>query len=95
MSQVIVTNDRLKERRERSAQQERKIARDEMFQRWKRNDITKRGPMMRVWGIVFLPPLAVWYVLAALIGVASWLARGIFKALGQMVGGSKNLITGK
>lgn len=95
MSQVIVTNDKLNQKRKLSADQEHKIDRDGMFTRWRRNDITGRDPLTNLIGFAVLPIWALWTALTALIFAVIWVLEQVFKVLGKIFGGKKSLITGK
>ena len=95
MSQVIVTNDEFKSLREKSAQQEHRISREDEFGRWRRNDITGHDPKLTVIGLALLPVVGLWALLGSVMTAMLRLAAALFRVLGQMAGGSKNLITGR
>lgn len=91
MSQVIVTEDRLKEKRQRSAAQEHRIATEEAFARFRRSDVTRLDPMARLLGFILMPLLGI----GALIiwGVLEVVTQIGFRLLGRLFGGSRSLIT--
>jgi hypothetical protein len=92
LSQVIVTNDQLKPQRDLTRWQERDIDRDGQFKRWKRSDIVSRGdPVKILIGLAVLPVLALWGILAGIMAVAVAIVNFVFKGLGAVVGGKKNL----
>ncbi len=96
MSQVIVTDDLLKQKRESTRAQEAKISREEMFTRWRKSNIVgKKDPVKFVITLALLPVLALWALLTGFIYVVIAICEGIFKVLGKLVGGTKSLITGK
>ena len=82
MSQVIVTNDKWKNRRKKSADQEHAIQKEDIYKTWRRNDISKGGdPIAKVLGILSLPIVAAWAGLlaigAGMLTVATWICRGV------------------
>lgn len=95
LSQVVVTNDTLKRKRERSREQEHQIDRESGFSRWRRNDITGKDPFASMVGFAVTPILALWGLLCGAIAVTVTVLRYLFRLLGQVVGGRKSLITGK
>ncbi len=84
MSQVILVNDNLKDKRLRSRQQEQKIDRTSQFNHWRKNDITKPNPLLRLAGLVFVPVVAFWSLLWALIGMSLGAVLVVFKFIGKM-----------
>ena len=94
LSQVIVTNDALSQKREKSREQERRISREDSFQHWRRSDITGHDGFKAMVGYGVVPILALWGLLAGLGAVVLDILNVIFKVLGRMVGGSKSLILG-
>lgn len=95
MSQVIVTNDVLKTKRDATAVQEHKISREDMFRRWRRNDITGKDPIAAGVGLAVTPILGLWAFLTGIMVVMLTIIRFVFKGLGAVIGGTKNLITGR
>jgi len=93
LSQVIVTEDRLREKRQRSAVQERHIAKDEAFARFRRSDVTRPDPMAKLLGCILMPLLGI----GALIiwGVLEVVGQLGFRLLGRLLGGNRSLITGE
>jgi len=94
LSQVIVTNDALKQRRAKSREQEHQISRDESFEHWRRSDITGHDRFKAMVGYAVVPVLVLWGVLAGLGAIVLDILNVIFKVLGRIVGGSKSLILG-
>ena len=95
MSQVIVTKDVLNKEREASRSQEAKISREEMFTRWRRNDITGKDPIAAAVGLGLTPIVAIWMALTVAIYLALTVLKYVFAGLGKVVGGTRSLITGK
>lgn len=95
MSQVIVTNDQLKPKREKSRAQEQRIDRESQFGRWRRSDITGPDPVAKLIGVAAMPILALWGLLVGLMGVIVAAVNFLFKGLGKLVGGKRDLITGE
>lgn len=93
MSQVIVTNDKLSERRRNSRDQELRINKEDRFAVWRRSDVTKPDAFQRALGFAVLPILGLWAGLCALIAAVAFLVRSIFKILGSLLGGARSLIT--
>jgi len=95
LSQVIVTNDELKSKREKSRDQERRIERESGFAKWRRNDITGRDPRLTVIGLALLPVVGLWTLLGVVMVAMLELSTALFRVLGRFAGGTKSLITGK
>ena len=95
MSQVIVTNDELKSRREKSRDQERQIERESGFAKWRRSDITGRDPKLAVISMALMPVFGLWTLLGVVMVAMLELSKSLFRVLGQLAGGTKSLITGK
>ena len=95
MSQVIVTDDKLNKKRKASGDQEHKIDREGMYNKWRRNDITGRDPLTMLIGLAVSPIWALWTALTALIFAVLYVLEQIFKGLGKIFGGKKSLITGQ
>ena len=91
MSQVIVTEDRLKEKRQKSAAQEQRIGRDDL-DRFRRSDVTKQDPAATVLGLVLMPLFGVWTLVSWVI--LEVVTQVLFKPLGKLFGGKRSLITG-
>ena len=94
MSQVIVTNDPLKARREKTREQERRIDRESQFTRWRRSDITGPDPVAKLIGLAVLPILGLWGILCAVMTLALTVVNYVFKGLGRVIGGTRDLIRG-
>jgi hypothetical protein len=95
LSQVVVTNDALKVEREKSRAQEKRISTDSVQSRWRRNTLKKKDPITVLIGLAVTPVVAIWAVLAACMVVPLKILEAVFKALGQMIGGDRSLITDK
>jgi hypothetical protein len=93
VSQVVVTEDKLSSRRQESRIQEHRITQDPRLAKWRMNDISGKDPVAMVLGIAFLPILAAWSGLLAVMMLMLTFLRYLFKGLGMMIGGSKSLIT--
>lgn len=91
MSQVIVTNDTLKQKREKSAEQEHRIDREGQFQHWKRSDITGKDLPKIAIGFAVLPIAALWAFLTGLIALMLTICEYGFKVLGSVFGGKKRI----
>lgn len=94
MSQVIVTKDNLSSKREKSASQEHRITTDDGIRKWRRNDITGSDPVARLLGLAALPILGLWGLLCGVMAFIVTVVNYVFKGLGRLIGGRKNLITG-
>ena len=95
MSQVVITEDHLKRRRELTRAQERLISREDHPQRWRRSDVTGKDAVARLVGYGVLPVLGLWVLLTTVLLLMLTIVKYVFKLLGQVVGGSKSLILGK
>ena len=94
MSQVIVTQDKLLDKRQRSREQEKNIETDEQFAKWRRTDVTGPDIFRKSVGLAVMPILGLWAILGGIMAAALGLLRAVFKAFGQVLGGKRNLITG-
>jgi hypothetical protein len=91
MSQVVVTDDKLKSRRDQSAKKELQIDREGQFAKWRMSDITKFDPIAAAIGIALLPVFFSWYLIGLLIKVAVYVGAGCSKLIGLLIGTSKNI----
>ena len=91
MSQVIVTEDVLQDKRDASRIQEEKITQDSRIRKWSKSDISGKDPIAMLVGIAFLPVLAAWTCILALMMFMMTCLRYLFKGLGMIVGGGKSL----
>lgn len=89
MSQVIVTVDRYKAKREASRAQEMKITQDVRLAKWKKSDISGKDPVAMLAGIAFLPILGMWMGLMAVMMLMLSFLRYLFKGLGMVIGRRK------
>lgn len=84
MSQVVVENDNLRDRRQASREQERQIAKNAYLTKWQRNDVTKTKPIEKLIGLAVLPILALWSLIAGLGGFVLWVLTSLFNFLGKL-----------
>lgn len=89
MSQVIVTHDKLKSRREQSARRELQIDREGQFVKWQLSDITKFDPVASAIGLALLPVFFSWYLIGWIVKLAIYIGAGISKSIGTLIGKSK------
>jgi hypothetical protein len=94
LSQVIVTQDNLLDKRQRSRDQERKIDTADQFEKWRRSDVTGPDVFKKTVGLAVMPVLGLWAIICGIMTAALGFLRVIFRVLGKAVGGSRNLITG-
>ena len=94
MSQVIVTQDKLLDKRQRSREQEKHIETNEQFAKWRRSDVTGPDLFRKTVGMAVMPILGLWAIVGGIMAAALGLLRWIFKSLGRLIGGKRNLITG-
>ena len=92
LSQVIVTNDALADKRKRSAEQEKKIDTESRFQKWRRSDISGRDPVATFVGLASLLIVAFWFFIGGLATVIAYLFRGVMRLLGAIKGGTKSIL---
>lgn len=93
MSQVVVIEDSLKERRDKSKKQEDQINREDMFKRWRKNDITGKDFVAMTIGIVAIPLFVCWAIILGLISLIVWGFKYLMLGIGAIVGGKKSIIT--
>lgn len=86
MSQVIVTNDDFKQKRLRSREQEKQIAKEAMYQRWRKMDVNTFRPLAIAIGIATIPVVAFWGLLLGLMGFALSIFTVILKTAGKLAG---------
>ena len=86
MSQVVVTDDTFKDKRQKSREQEHKIARESEFGKWRRDDVTKLDRFQRVLGLMVLPIVGLWGIICGLMYFVVQIVRFCFQLLG---GGQK------
>lgn len=91
MSQVIVTDDKLKSRREQSARKELQIDREGQFSKWKMSDITKFDPVAAGIGLALLPIFLSWYLIGLVVKMAIYVGAGISRLIGLSIGKSKSI----
>jgi hypothetical protein len=86
LSQVVVTRDRYKAKREQSLNQEHRISREDEFRRFRMSDISKPDPIAKLAGVVALPLAAIWAGLTALVGFAMFVLLAALKGLSKIAG---------
>jgi hypothetical protein len=91
MSQVVVTDDKLKSRRDQSAKKELQIDREGQFAKWRMSDITKFDPIAAAIGIALLPVFFSWYLIGLLVKVAVYAGAGFSRLIGLLIGKSKTI----
>ena len=91
MSQVVVTDDKLKSRRDQSAKKELQIDREGQFAKWRMSDITKFDPFAAAIGIALLPVFFSWYLIGLLVKVAVYAGAGFSRLIGLLIGKSKTI----
>lgn len=91
MSQVVVTDDKLKSRRDQSAKKELQIDREGQFAKWRMSDITKFDPIAAAIGIALLPVFFSWYLIGLLVKVAVYAGAGFSRLVGLLIGKSKTI----
>ncbi len=91
MSQVVVTDDKLKSRRDQSAKKELQIDREGQFAKWRMSDITKFDPIAAAIGIALLPVFFSWYLIGLVVKVAVYVGAGFSKLVGLLIGKSKTI----
>lgn len=87
MSQVITEEDRLREKRLKSREQERRIDREAVHAKWRKGGTAGQTFIARAVGIAVLPVALLWAGFAAIIMVAFRLVGRVFQTLGKLVGG--------
>jgi hypothetical protein len=95
VSQVIVTRDELQERRDRSAAQEHAIETERGFVKW-HNPSSKLADLIeKAVGFAVVPIVALWALFTGIIVFAFGVLQFVFRAFGKLVGGSRDLISGR
>lgn len=89
MSQVIVTDDNLREKRQFTRQQEMKISTEDMYARWRIANVKQMRPLGLLIGLASLPIVAFWGLLLVLIGFSLSIFTFALQILGKIFG-SKN-----
>lgn len=82
MSQVIVTDDHFKAKRNKSYQQEHKITVFKSKSHWQKSDATKQLPQEKVIGYLVLPIVLLW----ALLGICGGFMLGVVSKLFNVLG---------
>jgi hypothetical protein len=85
LSQVIVTEDHLIDRRQLTKDQEERIDTDSEFRNWQRSDVTKTDAFERLAGIVFLPIAAIWAAMTFAIWLTTKVVGGVFNLIGKLI----------
>lgn len=82
LSQVIVTDDKLRDKRSKSKDQELKILKEAQFSRWRRDDVTKPDVFKRTVGLLTFPILGLWAMICGLIYIVVKVCKVAFGLLG-------------
>lgn len=85
MSQVIVEEDNLKEKREKSRELERKIQIEGVHQKWHLGGTAGVGALAKMIAIAGLPVIALWTGIGILIGAAFKIIGGLFRFIGGFI----------
>lgn len=89
MSQVVVTEDNLRARREASRAQEQKIVKfTAPSADWLR-PMAKTDPVAMVIGVLAAPVAAFWGLLMTFLGLSLAVILWIFRGLATLIGGSR------
>jgi hypothetical protein len=90
MSQVVIQNDRLQVRRLKTKVEEEAIVKDLYYGRFRKNsDATKTTSVERVLGLVAIPILLFWGLLAAVLSLGVGFSISIFRLVGEAFKGKK------
>ena len=85
MSQVIVVDDILKTRRQKSAEQEHRIKTDSGLAKWQRSDVVGFDPVKTAVGFAVLPIVGLWGLILGALGFAFGVAASIFRLAGKII----------
>jgi len=86
VSQVVVTDDVLRDKRQKSALQEQQISCENGLDKWRMRSLhNKKHPLMTVVGIALSPILAAWAFLMLCVGYALGLAAFIFVGMRRIL----------
>ncbi len=89
MSQVIVTDDNLREKRQHTRQQELNISTEAMYGRWRIANVKQMRPLAALIAIASVPVVVFWGFLLLFIGLSLSAFTVILQVLGKVFG-SKN-----
>lgn len=89
MSQVIIEEDQLKEKRLKTREQERRIDRESVHAKWQIGGTAGLSFIARAAGIALLPVALLWAGFIALISLAFRIVGRLFQVLGKLVGGER------
>lgn len=90
MSQVIVEEDKLKEKRLRSAQEEHLIQRETEHQKWLATNTFGLSAIAKGAAVVFLPVALFWAALSFLMTAILRILATVFRFIGVFFGGTKS-----
>jgi hypothetical protein len=90
LSQVIVTDDNLRDRREASRAQEHKIVRFTAPNSGWLRPMLKTDPVAMIIGVLAAPVAAFWGLLMAFLGISLAVILWIFRAFAAILGGSRS-----
>ncbi len=85
MSQVIVEEDSLKTKREKSRELEKKIQIESAHQKWHLGGTAGVGALAKLIAIASLPVIALWTTIGFIIGAAFKIIGGFFRFLGGLL----------
>ncbi len=88
MSQVIVTDDNLNAKRQRTRVQEQNIEKEGAYDHWRMASLTQMRPLAALIAIASLPIVAFWMFLLSLIGISLSAFTFLLKVLGKVFGSS-------
>ena len=85
MSQVVVTTDSLKNRRDASAEKEAQIDREGEFEKWRLASISGFDPIAAAVGALMLPIVASWYLIGFVVKAAIYVSIAFSRAIGLLI----------
>lgn len=85
MSQVVVVDDNLKDKRLSSKKEEKAIDRDSQFRKWQMSDITGPSLVLKLIGLATMPIVFFWSILGLLSGLALAIAMAIFNGISRLI----------
>jgi hypothetical protein len=91
MSQVIITEDKLTARRQKSAESERKIDIEGAMSRWRMSNVTGFDPVAAAVGIAVMPIAFIWFLIGSLVKLAIYISISVSRFVGALIGRSKKL----
>jgi len=86
MSQVVVTDDKLKVKREASKSRERAIDIEGEMAKWRLSDITGFDPVAAAVGLAVLPIALSWFVIGTVVKAAIFVVIAFSQIVARMIG---------